>query len=239
MSNEEEASEITEEPAAEAAPATKLPTLLKIHGKEFDVSTSEGMIHAQAWGEAISSLVGRQANEVGTLRKFASERKPSKTEAELIAAAKQKAAEGDVEGAIEQMFGYAKETETKATERLRIERENNETWDSYFETRPELTKQFGKKMVRKVSESVLDLFQQDQDAFQALDDFWKPKVTVAPVAPVAEEKPKSRDVPPATLSGGTPRPVKRTEVEAPKATSTIDDILAGASLSAKVSKAKL
>lgn len=43
--------------------------LFKVYGREFDVATEDGFKQAQTWAEAMSTLVGKQSNEIGDLRK--------------------------------------------------------------------------------------------------------------------------------------------------------------------------
>lgn len=195
-----EAASATETAKAETVAAA--PQLVKVHGKEFDVSTPEGRLQLQTWGEAVSTLVGKQGSELGSLRKFAAERKPTATEAELLAQARKRAEEGDVGGALETVFSYAKETESKYRRQQEIDRHNNETWDAYFESRPDLTQVFSRQTIRKISEAELPLTDEGvADPFAVLDQYWLTKLPKV-AAPV--EKPKTRDIPPQTLSGGAP-----------------------------------
>lgn len=182
-------------------------TLLTIHGKAFDVSTKEGRSQAKLWGEAFSTAHGRQANELGQLRQFQKERQPTATEADLIAKAKEKAAEGDMDSAIDTIFGYAKESVLKADKRLAQERQNDELWDEYLTTRPALREKVGKQKVKKLSEAAIDLYKDGQDTFAELDKFWfslispeTPKTEAAPVTP--KVTPKASEKPPITPSGG-------------------------------------
>jgi len=219
-------SELENKDSAEETPQADVPEeqvsqpkMLKVHGKEFDISNEQGLIHAQAWAEAMSSLVGRQGQELGQLRKFAGDRQPTKDEQQLIQRAKQLESEGDTSSAIDLMFQYAKETEVEVKRQLQRERQNSETWDAYFESRPELLKMFNKQTIRKVSETSFDL-PNEEDPFSKLDAFWMPKV-----AGQTTEKPRSQDKPPQTLSGGsTPKSAPRNPAKDTK-TPSLDELL--------------
>ena len=210
----EQVSNETPEEAEASSPRT-----LKIHGKEFDVSTPEGLLHAQAWGEAVSSLVGRQGQELGSLRQFAKANAPTKDEQELLKEAKRLAGDGDTDSAFDLMFRYTKEVSNENARKLAMERQNAEAWDNYFETRPELTKVFGKKVIRKVSEAEFDLANYEGDAFAMLDQFWMTKI------PTPAEKPSKIEKPPVTLSGGATRRSKEAPKEEPKKVPTIEELL--------------
>jgi len=181
---------------AEPAPQAVQPKTLKIAGKEFDISTSEGLIHAQAWGDAIAHLVGKQGNELGDLRKFRAEMKPTEDESALLAKADELRSQGDHRRADELLLGFAKQAKLEAARKLDMEKENARTWNAYFKSRPELTELFDEDTIRSVSETKLDIYDA-KDPFAVLDQFWLPK---------APKKAKE-EKPPVTLSGGQARPV--------------------------------
>jgi hypothetical protein len=226
MSDKVQEDTVTE--VVEETPVTETsqpqPKILKIHGKEFDISTSEGFIHAKAWGEAISSLVGRQGQEIGSLRKFVTERKPSKDESELLSKVKELRSLGEHDQADTLLFDHAKSIRTQADAKLEKERANDRTWEAYFDTRADVVKLFGKETVRKVSENALEIYESD-DPFKLLDQFWTPKLPQADPKVVGPADKEVVEKPPVTLSGGS---AKRSKVEAksdakPKA--TLDEIL--------------
>lgn len=205
--------------------------LLKVHGKEFDVSTDLGLLQAQAWAEAISSVVGRQGQELGDLRKrtFSNDSKSS-SDSEVAKKAKDRAANGDIEGAIDEVLSFARETEAKASRKLDIERKNNALWDEYFTGREDLAKKLGKDKVRKIAEATLDLYNPEQDVFQVMDDFFMPLVKSETPTPIKSESEKK---PPLTVSGkAKPSPVA--PAKSPDASKvSFEDVLGARTLSRK------
>lgn len=195
MSNENEASPAQQVAATEES--------FEVHGKKFNLSTPEGKGELKGFLEAMSTELGRKNNEVGTLRKFAAAVKPDKDESEIIQAARKKAAEGDLDAALDSVFSFSKARINQVQQQAEMERQNSETWDAYLSARPDLMKIFDKRTIRRVSEVDLDIYN-NQTPFETLDAYWMPKVkAIAPVA-APSEKPKAKtDVPPATLSGGS------------------------------------
>lgn len=175
---------------------TATPVLLKVAGKEFDISTPEGKMHAEAWGDAIAGLVGRQGNEVGELRKFKSEHAPTDDETKLLTTVAELREQGEHAQADKLLFGFVKETSTKAQRRLEAERANDKTWQAYLKDRPELAERFDVDIIRKVSETSLgETLYKAEDPFAALDALWK-------VQPKAPQKANESDKPPVVLPGG-------------------------------------
>jgi hypothetical protein len=216
-------------PAAEAAPQ-KQPKILKVYDREFDISTPDGFIQAQTWAEAMSTFVGKQSNEVGSLRKFKAERELPPSAGDFLAKVTELREMGDHRKADEMILNHARDQEVFATERLKAERDNDRLWDEYFTTRPDLTRFFPKETIRAVSESRLGIYDRD-DPFSFLDTYWKPKTQTTGAVTgefVPQRKPSQNDVPPVTLSGGAAPPP-----QAPAATNAsskdpmqeIDDIL--------------
>lgn len=200
------------------APAEVAPVIVKIAGKEFDLSTELGRIQAQAWGEAFSAALGRQGNELGELRKFKSQMAPTKDEAELLAKAQQLREEGDHRSADQLLFGYAKQVQADAQRKLELERENDRTWKAYFKQRPELTATFDEETIRTVSETRLGIYD-SQDPFSVLDGFWLPKVPQKPQATATRSTAPS-DKPLMSPKGSAPKaPQAKPKQEAPKAPS--------------------
>lgn len=212
----------------EAAQVAKVdPILLKVHGKEFDVSTEQGRLQHQAWAEAISSVVGRLGSEVGTLRQFKEERQTSATEMELRVKAKAKASEGDIDGALEEVFNFSKEQELKLRAEQERERHNNLLWDEYFADRADLVKQLGKDKIKRIAEATLDLKKKDQDAFSVMDDFFKPFLVVQQPPKKSDEKP------PLTLSGKATSTSSTPSTPAAKTTLSMDAMLDARSINRK------
>src|SRR5580765_1171786 len=217
----QDAKESTPQPA----PAAKVePILLKVHGKEFDVSTEQGRLQHQAWAEAMSSVVGRLGAEVGTLRQFKEERTPSGDEAQVIAKAKEKAAQGEIDLALEQVFSYSKEQTLKLKSDFERERHNNALWEEYFADRAELVKQLGKEKIKRIAEATLDIKSKDKDAFAVMDDFFKPFLVVTQTPKKSDEKP------PLSLSGKGPNTSSAPEKKADKEQVSIDALLDGRSI---------
>lgn len=222
MSNENEtpSASAETEAAASAAPSVEL---FEVHGKKFNLSTPEGKGELKGFLEAMSTELGRKNNEVGTLRKFAAAVKPDKDESEIIKSARQKAAEGDLDAALDTVFSFSKAKINQVRQESEMERQNSETWDAYLSARPDLMKVFDKRTIRRVSEVDLDVYNLE-DPFKALDDYWMPKVKV--VAP--SEKPATKtDVPPASLSGGTSNaPSKAAPTQSSDAAAKTTDLFA-------------
>ena len=209
----------------ETAVAAKVePILLKVHGKEFDVSTEQGRLQHQAWAEAISSVVGKLGAEVGTLRQFKAEREPSKDEVNLLAKAKEKAASGENDSALEEVFNYSKEQIVALKAEQERERHNNALWDEYFADRTDLVKQLGKDKIKRIAEATLDLKKKDQDAFAVMDEFFKPFLAVSQPPKKTDEKP------PLSLSGKAPNTSSAPEKKADKEQVSIDALLDGRSI---------
>lgn len=205
------------EDASSQLPLKVEARIVNIHGKEFDLSTPEGLMQAQAVYDVMSSVIGRQGNELGQLRKFVKEG-ASPAKSDLYKAAKAKASEGDVEGAIETVLSFAEETQRKADKKLEVERENSKAWDAYLDSRKALADVFGKSAIREVSETVLkDRLYDADDPFKLLDEYWLPKVSKISLA-TPEDAPSVKSKPLATLSSGRARPQAITTSPAPVAT---------------------
>lgn len=184
-----------DEPAAES---TYVPNVVRVHGKEFDVNDPAQKAQLQGWDEAHAKLVGRQTNELGALRKFAEARKPTGSDNELVAKAKQKAAEGNFDEAIEEVFSSLKGQLSEERSKAEAERKNDELWTEYLSERPELAKSIGLKRVKTIG-STLDIYNPEKDAFAVLDEFFNPLArSEKPSAPKGEPDKK----PPVTVSGG-------------------------------------
>lgn len=206
------------------------PRILKVHGKEFDVSTEVGFIQAQTWAEALATTVGKQGKELGDLRSFKAERAPSESEKEIRVKAKQKAAEGDLESALDLLLDYSKETELKLKRQNQVDKANSELWEEYFVDRTDLVKQLGRDRIKKIAEASLDLYKQDQDVFKTLDEFFMPLAR--------KETPKQTDdKAPKTLSGspsGTASSAAKTGTEKDsKKEESFEDILDSRSFNRK------
>ena len=158
-------------PDTEAAPQ---PNVVRVHGKEFDVNDPVQKAQLSAWDEAHAKFAGRQSNELGKLRKFYEDRKPTANEAELLAKAKAKAAEGDFDSAFDMVFSSAKAEVSAVREELVKTKTNSSLWEEYFSERPELAKRFGRDKVKQISETALNLYDESRDAFDTLDAYWKP-----------------------------------------------------------------
>lgn len=183
--------------------STSVEELFEVHGKKFNLATPQGKGELKGFLEAMSSELGRKNNEVGTLRKFAAAVKPDKDDSEIIQAARKKAADGDLDAALETVLSFSKAKINEVKQQTETERQNAETWDAYLAARPDLTTIFDKRTIRRVSEVDLDIYN-SEDPFKALDQYWLPKVKAVKPAPAKpDETPKQKsDVPPATLSGG-------------------------------------
>lgn len=185
------------------------PILVKVHGKEFNVADPIQKAQLATWDEAHAKLQGRQTNELGELRKFYESRKPEASETELLAKAKQKAAEGNFEEALDQVFSSLKGQLSEVKAQGESERKNDELWTEYLSERPELAKSVGLKRVKTIG-ATLDIYNPEKDAFAVLDEFFNP-LREKP----SQAKPASDEKPPRTVSGGV-----RT---APKAASDASD----------------
>ena len=219
---------MSDESAAKAAEnttdegGTHVPNIVRVHGKEFDVNDPTQKAQLSTWDEAHAKLVGRQTNELGSLRQFYKERQPSKDEASLLATAKAKAAEGDLDSAFDMIFSQAKESISQADKRNAAERQNSELWEEYFSERPELAKKLGRQRIKQVS-ATLDIFNENQDAFTALDAYWMP---LLPSEKPAATKVADTEKPPVTLSGSGKKPSTTTAAKtSDKPQASIDDIL--------------
>jgi hypothetical protein len=210
---------------AQEQPQQAAPKLLKVYGREFDVSTEQGMLQAQTWSEAMSTLVGKQSTEIGALRKFKSERdQVPKSYEEVLEKASELRDSGEHKAADRLMLNFTQEQKVAADRKLALERENDRTWETYFDSRPEVVKLFGKDKVRTVSEKALGILD-DENPFKTLDDYWRPRVDMlVPKSSDPQAQPKPREeTPPASLSGGPARPAPSA---APVAKSeSIDDVL--------------
>lgn len=183
----------------ESPASTYVPNVIKVHGKEFDVNDPIQKAQLATWDEAHAKLQGRQTNELGQLRKFAEARKPAGSEAELLAKAKQKAAEGNFDEAIEEVFGSLKGQLSEERAKAEAERKNDELWTEYLSERPELAKSIGLKRIKTIG-STLDIYNPEKDAFAVLDEFFNPLRQSEKPLP---EPGKTEDKPPVTVSGGT------------------------------------
>lgn len=164
-----------ESPDSSATDETGIkPKIIEVHGKAFDVNDPIQEAQLKVWDEAHAKLTGRQANELGQLRKFYEERKPSADDAELLAKAKAKAAEGDLDSAFDLVFSQAKARVSEVEKRIEMDRSNAVLWDEYLADRPELIKKFGRERIKKISESSVNLFDEKKDAFETLDAYWRP-----------------------------------------------------------------
>jgi hypothetical protein len=201
------------------------PKLLKVYGREFDISDERGLLQAQTWSEAMSTLVGRQSTEIGELRKFKTDRdQVPKSYDELLKKASELRDEGNHRDADRLLLNFAQEREVSANKKLGLERENDRTWEAYFDSRPEVAKLFGKDKVRQVSEVSLGIYDAS-NPFQVLDDYWKPKTEL--LSPPAPKPPigtlPREEIPPTTLSGGPARPASG--APAPSKVESVDDVL--------------
>jgi hypothetical protein len=203
-SESEKVSAPAKETQETATPAEK-SKMLKVHGKEFDVSTDLGLLQAQAWAEAISSVVGRQGQELGDLRRTAKQfvsETPREDESLVAKKAKEKVAQGDVEGALDEVLSHARAIEARASKKLDVERANNALWDEYFQDRPALTSRIGKEKVKKIAEASVNLYDVSKDVFKSLDDFFLPIVGSFKEKPILDVAPKAKaEKPPVSLTG--------------------------------------
>lgn len=226
--NEEAPLEAADSASQEAGSTAKMVT---VHGKTFDVNDPIQEAQLRTWDEAHAKMVGRQTNELGTLRKFYKERQPSKDEAELVRTAKQRAAEGDLDNAIDMIFGHAKDAISRSEARLQAETQNSELWEEYFAERPELAKKLGRQKIKQVSSSALPIYEEGVNAFEVLDNYWLP---LLPTEKSATAKPSAPAKTPATLTGKSPKPQasKAPSNESAKP-SSIDDIFSSHSVYAR------
>ncbi len=224
--NVEGKTEVEAQASAAVAPETNVneqaeSLVVRVHGKEFNVLDPIQKAQLEAWDEAHAKLVGRQSNELGALRQFKKEREPSKDESEVLKTAKQKAAEGDLDAAIELVFSQSKEAVAKAEALRRAESQNAELWEEYFAERPELAKKLGRKKIKEVSKS-LNIFEENGDAFKTLDDYWLPLLpSEKPVSAKAETPAK----PPVTLTGAGRKTPSSTKAAPASKPASVDDIL--------------
>lgn len=196
-------SEVEGAASGNSAAGAPNPKIVEIHGKKFDISTPEGLLQAQAVYDVMTTIIGRQGNELGGLRKFVKEVSPQAEEVDVIKAAKAKASEGDFDSAVDAIFAYSKAEKAKLENKLKAEKHNSKTWDAYLDSRKDLVDVFGRSSVREISEALaekgsLELYDAD-DPFKVLDSYWLPKVK--------RDKPPEvvSDTPPVTLSGGAPQ----------------------------------
>lgn len=210
------------EPEANATNDTAPEALVvKVHGKEFNVLDPIQKAQLEAWDEAHAKFVGRQSNELGKLRQFHKEREPSKDDAEVVRQAKAKAAEGDLDAAIDLVFSQSKEAVAKAESLRRAEANNSELWEEYFAERPELAKKLGRQKIKQVS-STLDIFTEGKDAFSELDAYWLPLLpSEAPIPAKAGKEAK----PPVTLTGAAKKTPSSTSAKQDSKPASMDDIL--------------
>jgi hypothetical protein len=146
--------------------------------KQFDISTEKGILQVQAWGEAVSSLIGKQGNELGSLRKFKAEMAPATSEADLLSKVSELRESGEHNKADELMVAFTRRSQTETQKALSTARENEKTWREYFRSRKDLLDFYDEDEIRTLSESRLDLASVD-NPFEVLDSYWKPKLSRA------------------------------------------------------------
>ena len=181
--------------AGKAASAKVEQRILRIGKKEFDVSTPEGLLHAQAWAEATSSLIGTQGQEVGDLRKETAKLRRVAQEVELLEDDRKLLTEvaglrenGEHLKADELLVKHSKRTSMKARAGLEAERDNDKTWRQYVSSRKELLKYFDEDEVRAISERKFgEALYDTTEAFSLLDTYWKPKLTALKAETKGEE----------------------------------------------------
>lgn len=179
------------------------PTVLKIGEKEFDLTTKEGLLQAQAWGEALSYRVGQQGNELGTLRKFKSERVEAADTEAMLKRVGELRDEGQHAEADKLILAHARERELAVDNKLKNERSNEELWSEYFAARSELTELYSKKDLKLLAKSQVDL-EKVEDPFKALDGLFADKLEKVK----SLRKPSDTGTPKVqSAAGGRPRSV--------------------------------
>jgi hypothetical protein len=200
--------------------------VLKIGEKEFDISTPEGLLQAQTWGEALSHAIGKQGNELGTLRKFKAERVTAADTEEMLRKVGELREEGRHVEADKLILAHAEERELAVNQKLQNEKANEELWSEYFEARKDLTKLYSKKDLKLLAKNQLDLESVD-DPYKALDSLFADKLEKARSLPGSSSSgtPKVQ-----SAAGGRPRSVPAPQPEE-GGSEAVDfgDILDGAS----------
>jgi hypothetical protein len=198
MTEEKEAKPVTTE-----AEATPEPKILKIHGKEFDISTDDGLKQAQYWGEAVSTLAGRQSNEIGELRREVEPlrkynlTRPDFDEIEITQKVEKLRAEGEHVEADRLMFELYRQTKLDTE----VQREEDRLWSDYRASRPELFQRLPEDMARDyVFNNYRVELRGEADPFSLLDRILKPK------ASRIEPSQQSSSEPAATLGAGASAP---------------------------------
>lgn len=174
------------------------PQILKIHGKEFDVSTPEGFQQAQYWGEAVSSVTGRLGQEVGDLRKEVEPlrkynlKKPDFDEVAIMQKVETLRAEGENVEADRLMFELYRQAKLDTN----IQREEDRLWLDYRAQRSELFESIPEDISRDyIFNNYREELYASDDPFGLIDRVLKPKASrIRP--------PQSSDAPAATLGAG-------------------------------------
>ena len=177
MAEKEKTKEISENtPESQAADPAKKP--LNLFGKEFDVSTPEGVAHAQGWNDAFQLTHGKQAQEIGPLRKFKSAMDSIKTESDANSKATKLLEDGDTGGAINAISDHYQQQLVGERQQHENARFNDQLWDEYFEKNPDASKLYGSKIrARKLAEMELgDQLTTAENSFEVLNAYFGPQV---------------------------------------------------------------
>jgi hypothetical protein len=165
-----------EEPKVE--PVGPAPKLFRVYGREFDVSTETGFIQAQAFAEGMSTLIGKQSTEIGTLRKEVEPlRKYNLTnasvdEVKILKDVEKLRDEGRHSDADRLMFELYRQTQNVADERLEKER----LWNDYRAANSKMFEVLDEEMSKEhVFKNYSSELSKTEDQFGLLDRVLKPK----------------------------------------------------------------
>jgi hypothetical protein len=197
------------------------PKVFKVHGREFDISTDEGFKQAQTWSEAMSTLVGKQGNELGSLREEVAPlrrynlKKVTPDKIGLLSKVESLRSEGNHFEADKLLASYVEQTElaTEAT----LERER--LWNDYKASNPEVFAVLPEDMAKSyVFANYSDKIEGSDDPMGIIDRVLKPKASkLKPVSPVSP--------PAATLSSGVAPATQTIKPEDKKEPSAMDKVL--------------
>lgn len=168
------------EEKVEAAPSEKEevakpePREVELAGKKFDISTKEGLIQAQTWAEAMSTMVGRQGQELGTLRKFKTEMAPTESQEKLLGEIQNLRDNGEHGRADELLLAYTRKAQSAAKQELQVEKEKDRFLRSYLKEHKDILDIYDEDDFRTLTESMFDF--RSGVSFEDLNSYWLPKV---------------------------------------------------------------
>lgn len=206
------------------------PKIFKVYGREFDIATDEGLKQAQTWSEAMSTLVGKQSNEIGQLR---DEVEPVRkynlknATADEIGLRKQvaelRAAGNDID-ADNLLFEFGRQNRIAA----QVELERERMWNDYRNSRSDIFDALPEDMAKSyIFSNYQAELEKADDPFSLMDRVLKPKATkLKPKSASADSQVSAPapSAPAAVLGAGSP-PDKKAVESKPDESSPMDKVL--------------